>query len=308
MKWLINPFERIAGWQALFIGVVAMALTAVVGKINNVAFAGPLYVYAGGATLSFLVAFAIQAVNYIVLFLAMWLAGICFSKTKPRTVDIAGTMALALAPMLLFTILCFLPITPASPFDVPRLIVLVIVFVPFLIWIVALMYNAYSVSCNLKGSKAIVSFVGALAVTQIASQLIFIFLLSSLFTNVPIKKAVSKSDSTETVVAIDSLTIRQKTENVVKAFEQGNFDAITVYFDETMKKGLPPSGLRMVWTQVNMTFGKFEKADWDNYSETRVDKHDMILVPFFFAKEKLNLRLFFNDDGEISGMQFLPMN
>ena len=120
MKWLINPFERFAGWQALFIGVVAMALTAVVGKINNMAFAGPLYVYVGGATLSFSAAFAIQAVNYLMLFFTMWLSGVCFSKTKPRVIDIAGTMALAHAPMLLFTILCLLPITPSSPYDIPR--------------------------------------------------------------------------------------------------------------------------------------------------------------------------------------------
>jgi len=301
MKWLINPFERIAGWQALFIGVAAMALTAVVGKINNVAFAGPLYIYAGGAKFSFSAAFAMQAVNYLMLFLTMWLAGVLFSKIKPRVIDIAGTMALALAPMLLFTILCFLPITPSSPFDVPRIIILVLIFVPFAIWIVALMYNAYSVSCNLKGVRATVSFIGALAVTQIALQLISFFMLSGLFTNVPIK-AMFKSGSTETVVCIESLTIRQKTENVLKAFEQGDFDEITIYFDETMKKGLPPSGLRIAWTQVNMTAGKFERADMDNLREIKTENHDIIDVPFFFEQGNLNLRLAFNKNGTIGGL------
>jgi hypothetical protein len=52
MKFFINPFERIAGWQALFLGVVVMTLTAVVGKINLVAFDGVLDVHAG-ATFSF---------------------------------------------------------------------------------------------------------------------------------------------------------------------------------------------------------------------------------------------------------------
>ena len=35
IRWLINPFERIAGWQALFIGIVVMVLAVIVGKINN---------------------------------------------------------------------------------------------------------------------------------------------------------------------------------------------------------------------------------------------------------------------------------
>ena len=79
VKLLINPFERIAGWKALFIGIAIMALTAVVGKINNVAFDGVLDVHAG-ATFSFLVSFAMQGVNFLVLFLILWLAGVCFQN------------------------------------------------------------------------------------------------------------------------------------------------------------------------------------------------------------------------------------
>jgi len=210
LKWVYNPFERIAGWQALFIGIAIMALTAVVGKLNQVTFAGSLY--------------------------------------------------------------------------------------------------AYTVSCHLKGGKAIISFVGALLVAQIASQLIFIFLISSLFAGVPIK-GVSTSGSKENIEAIDSLTIRQKTENVVRAFEQGSFNSITVYFDETMKKGLPPNGLRMAWMQTTLSYGKFEKADLDGMTESRFDNRlDIIEVPFYYAKGKLNLRLAFNEDGTIGGLFLLPAN
>jgi len=78
--------------------------------------------------------------------------------------------------------------------------------------------------------------------------------------------------------------------------------------DETMKKGLPPSGLKMVWVQVNMTFGKYEKADMDSLKETHGDRFDVIEVPFLFPKGKLNLRLAFNNNREISGLFFLPVN
>jgi hypothetical protein len=255
------------------------------------------------------VSFAMQGINFLAMFLTMWLAGVLFSKTKPRAIDIAGTMALARYPMLLLAIVCFLPIAPASLYDIPRVIVFIFIGLPFIAWMIALMYNAYSVSCNFKGVRAVVSFIGALLVAEIISKIAIFFLFASLVANVPITEIFkSKSGSTENIVAIDSLTIRQKTENVVKAFEQGNFDAITVYFDETMKKGMPPSGLRMLWTQANMTLGKFEKADMDNLREVRIDKYDAIVVPFFFQNDRLNFRLVFNEDGKISGMQFLPAN
>ena len=116
------------------------------------------------------------------------------------------------------------------------------------------------------------------------------------------------NNSTESqIVVADSLTIRQKAENVVNFFEQGNFDAITAYFDTTMKKELPSGGLKLAWLQTNLTCGKFEKADLTGLKETHIDPYDLIEVPFSFQKEKRNLRLAFNGDGEISGLFFLPI-
>ena len=136
MKWLYNPFERIAGWQALFIGLAAMALTAVVGKINNVAFDGVLDAHTG-ARFSFTASFAMQAVNFISLFLTMWLAGVCFSKSKLRAIDVAGTMALARAPMLLLALICFLPIAPVGLYDFTRMVIFGVICIPFIIWMIA---------------------------------------------------------------------------------------------------------------------------------------------------------------------------
>jgi len=306
IRWLFNPFERIAGWQALFIGLVAISFTAIFGKLTRLSFDGVLDIHPG--TLGFSAAFAMQAVNFFVLFLTMWLAGVCFSKSKLRVVDIAGTMALARAPMLLLTVVCFLPVVPESLFDIPRQIVFTLICIPLAIWMIALMYNAYTVSCHLKGTRAVVSFAGALIVAEMVSKLIFTFLLSGLFTNTPAINVSGGICSTEnTTVVTDSLTIRQKAENVIKAFECGDFDAIPVYFDAAMKKGLPSGGLKIAWIQANMTCGKFEKADMDNLKETQIDQYDIIEVPFHFQKEKLKLRLAFNKDGTIGGLHFRPI-
>ena len=110
-------------------------------------------------------------------------------------------------------------------------------------------------------------------------------------------------------MSVDSLTIRQKAENVVIAFERGKPDDITVYFDDAVKKGVSSKGgMKMIWLHFNMTCGKFEKADMDNLKEYNRDKYVFIEVPFFFEKEKRILRLVFNADGEISGLTFQPVN
>jgi len=240
----------------------------------------------------------------------MWIAGVCFSKSRLRAIDVAGTMALARTPMLLVVAICFLPVVPVSLYDVSRNIIFLLICIPFMIWMVALMYNAYTVSCHLKGNKAVVSFIGALVIAEIVSRVVTIFLLGGLFTNSPTTSKSATTFSTENmvVVADSSLTIRQKTENVVKAFERSDFNAITVYFDETMKKQLPSLGLKLAWTQTMISCGKFEKADLDSLKETIIDQYDVIEVPFSFQREKRNLRLAFNSEGEISGLFFLPIN
>ena len=42
------------------------------------------------------------------------------------------------------------------------------------IWMVVLYYNAYGVSCNLKGIKLIVSFVAGIFIAEILSKLLII--------------------------------------------------------------------------------------------------------------------------------------
>ena len=108
--------------------------------------------------------------------------------------------------------------------------------------------------------------------------------------------------SEKNIEAIDSLTIQQKTENVVKALEKGKFNAITVYFDDAMKKALPANKLRKVWSQVIVTCGKFERADISYLEIADIAQYSVLDVPLFFQKEERRLRLTFDDKGKICGL------
>ena len=80
------------------------------------------------------------------------------------------------------------------------------------------------------------------------------------------------------------------------------------YFDETMKKGVSASGLKMGWINVNMSNGKFEKADWANLKEVSAEKYDIMEMPFIFQKGNMNLRVSFNKDGTVGGLWILAAN
>jgi len=43
-----------------------------------------------------------------------------------------------------------------------------------LIWMIALMYRAYAVSCNVKGAKAIITFIVGLVIAEVLSKLAII--------------------------------------------------------------------------------------------------------------------------------------
>ena len=292
MNLLINPFERIAGWKALSIGFCFMALTAVFGKINHLFFNSVLYVSFFYAH-SYAQAFLAQAVNWGVLVLVMWIAGIIFSKSKIRLIDVAGTMALSLAPLLLIVLTGFLPFFPKSVTELDKILIFSLLCIIPMIWMIALMYKAYSVSCNLSGTRGILSFIGALIVTLALSFVIFF----TINFGSPIN---SRGAQTEIVIHRDQ-TINQTAAIVIEALKKSDFKTIRSYFDDTMKNRLSEMQLRMIWMTHTQKLGKLTDAD-TNVSAQHGEKYSLILIPCTFTNGKINLQLAFNSEGRISGL------
>jgi hypothetical protein len=121
----------------------------------------------------------------------LFFAGRIISRSSLRAIDVFGTQALAKAPYLLsalvqlptgynrfidFIISLSLHKTPAANItgsDAPLFLIIIIVRFLLIVWVVVLMYRAYAISCNIKGRKAIVSFIAALIIAGILSNLFF---------------------------------------------------------------------------------------------------------------------------------------
>ena len=294
--WLINPFERVAGWKALIIGLCFMSLIAIIGKVNHLFFGRIFYVTLYPHT--FFQAFYTQIIVWGVLFIVMWIAGKIFSKSKIRVIDVAGTMALSRAPMLLIVFLGFLPFFSNGLSQIFNLLCVILY-----IWMVGLMYNAYSVSCNLNGSRGILSFIGALIAAEIISILICSSLLSA-HTSCASDMHQAK-DIEITIPQEQEQAIKRTAEIVIEAFKQSDIKTVRDYFDETMKNGLSETALRTTWTSMTTLSGNLKSAD-TNVKAKRSGNYVILLIPCTFEKGALNIQLAFNSDGKISGLFFKP--
>lgn len=173
-NFLINPFTKIAGWQAFFIGIVLVVLSGAVGGMNQTWFPGVLDMRIGTPA-PYSWGFVLLAVDVISIVLVMTLAALLVAK-KFRFIDILGTMTLARAPMLLFALAGLLwPIGRQGKPEVlliTQIPILGILCILILIWSITLMYNGFKVSCNLKnGVKLNAVFIISVIIAETFSLL-----------------------------------------------------------------------------------------------------------------------------------------
>lgn len=181
--WLFNPFKFIAGYKALALGIGAMLITAILCLLTKEHLDGVLDIHVGRETPAYFY-FIEPVIDWLCLVLPLYIFGRSFSASSIRLVDVAGTSALARYPMFFVALLTML--TPqnigdpqkilntlqANPGLMARLIIMGLLVIPFIVWTVALMYNAYSTSVNLKGPKAGWSFTASIIIAEILSKII----------------------------------------------------------------------------------------------------------------------------------------
>jgi hypothetical protein len=180
-KWLFNPFRYIAGWTAFFWGWGIMLLTAVVAYYSETHFDGAIDAHTG-ASFPFWLSLAEPLIDWgsVVLFFAIggWLI-----TTRFRLIDLAGTAALARAPLVFCAVIGFVipPFTGIKNIG-PATILLGLPEAGFSIWMIALLYQGFTISCNIKGGKAVAAFIIALIFAEAFSHYL-LYLAHAYFTH-----------------------------------------------------------------------------------------------------------------------------
>jgi hypothetical protein len=182
-KWLFSPFTYIAGAKALFTGWAIMLVTALICSYSHTHFDGVIDAHTGRITPVFLY-FTEPLIDWACLVLILYIACLVFSRSATRFIDVAGTIALARWPLLFYSFVGFGLNPPpginehadantmlqgiTGPF-----IFFSIIGMVFIIWMIALLYNAFSVSGNIKGGKATAVFIAGLIIAEVLSKIIF---------------------------------------------------------------------------------------------------------------------------------------
>ena len=201
--WLFRPFEKVAGWESLTAGLVAVTVTAAIAAVNGQHTDGVLNLHLGPVAPAWVL--VVQGlINWLSMSLCLLLFGRCLSGTRFRLIDLFGTQALARWPMLLSVLYLAVPpvgntlreltdkllqaapqtsseviADPAYLLDAIAVTAISLPMLGFLAWMAWLMYHGYSLVCNLSGMRAVFSFIGALVTATIISKSLIWLLLNS---------------------------------------------------------------------------------------------------------------------------------
>ena len=185
MKALFNPFRYIAGAKALIFGLVFIVASTLL--LYSGGFIQDSYIHIGMADAPLWHVATMHFIWWLLPALLLYLCGLALSKSKIRIIDILGTTAFAQLILLLMIAPMLLPVvmnnmlenvatlhtgtvpdmaefTPIIIYSIWSLICLVV----FYIW----NYNAFAVSCNVSGWKAIAAFIAVQVVVTIVGAII----------------------------------------------------------------------------------------------------------------------------------------
>ncbi len=170
-SYLTNPFIRIAGYKSLMIGFAGLLLVSFISYITGTHFNGLLFV--GFAKDSeFVYYFLEHIIGWIVISTFLFLSGIILSKTQFRLIDILGTTILARLPLIIAPLIRLLPYFQSFVFQSWEMYFIYGVYLLSVIWTIALLFNAFKISCNLKNERLIIAFAVSIILSEIISQLI----------------------------------------------------------------------------------------------------------------------------------------
>ncbi|MGD0899700.1 MAG: protein kinase, partial [Thermoguttaceae bacterium] len=93
----------------------------------------------------------------------------------------------------------------------------------------------------------------------------------------------------------------------VDLMSQGQFEKATEYFDDQMKKTVPPAELKKIWDQLAVVGGKFLGRGQLRTEECHMGYIDhTVYVPGNWERNKIDFKVMFNNHGKIGALWTVP--
>lgn len=180
LRVICNPFVWIAGWKAFIIGAIVVSLSVVIACYGNQYYQGAMNVrLVSKANLGY--AFLSQFVGLFYMISLFFIAGKVYSKGV-RFQDVLGTVTLARYPYIIPAIFgYFMDFDKMNDITMDILsgkldgimsglvflTAIGIVMLIVVVWYIALLWNAFRVSTDIKGGKGIAVFIIVLILSDL---------------------------------------------------------------------------------------------------------------------------------------------
>lgn len=172
LPWLINPFIRIAGWQALILGFIGLLLMSVAGYFTGTHYYGLLRLRFA-ADMAYHYYLVEHILHWIILSVCLYIVGRFISSSRIRILDVGGTICIARLPLIFTSLLRFIPFFKSFYVLSAAMWILSGIHLCAATITILLLYQAYTISCNIKKIRAIVSFSIVVITSEIICWIIF---------------------------------------------------------------------------------------------------------------------------------------
>jgi hypothetical protein len=175
-QMLFHPFERLSSKTTLGISFV-VALCSLVISRWSIRFDGALDLHTSIAPVVWRVAFIEQVAAWPVTAISLWALAKVFQK-QTRLLDFMAFVGAARLPLLLAAVSLVLVvqnplfIQTYQSLTLSSFLLLVGVILPWFLWLIALLFNAYKVASGMRGRKLIVSFIAGLLIAETLSKVV----------------------------------------------------------------------------------------------------------------------------------------
>ena len=120
----------------------------------------------------------------------------------------------------------------------------------------------------------------------------------------PQEEASQKEPAPVVTAAKAGTELETKARRVVDQLVAGDFEAVAGGFDDTMKAALSVAKLEATWNQTIAQTGPFGAVD--KVEKSTKDGYDVVEVTCQFERVKVNIKVVYNEAGQIAGLWILP--
>ena len=175
-RYLINPFERIAGWEGLGIGLFGWLSCAYLCFSSGTHFEGLVQVrYAKDS--EWLHYFLENASFLVVQVLVAAIGGKVMSYNF-RLIDLTGTLLFSWFPLVLVPLLRLIPTFSAMYYHSPQVQILDGLYIGTMVWSIVISYHAVRISIGISDSQKYVLFGISVLLAEIGRQFSLNFFLN----------------------------------------------------------------------------------------------------------------------------------